>query len=243
MDWAWFFDVDGTLIELASSPTNVVVHNELPDLLAELHFLSGGAVALITGRAVADVDEFLRLPGIPVAGQHGLELRTAEGKFIAASQVEADFDAIASALQAIVARHPGLLTEFKGESVALHYRNAPHLASYAHRVMRSLRARHAPEFEIRKGKRVVELTHRTADKGIAIRTLMETEPFVDRVPVFLGDDVTDESGFSVVNDLSGFSVKVGAGRTVATHRLRNVTAVREWLRSGIRLWQTPVRKD
>lgn len=233
MDWAWFFDIDGTLVEIASSPASVVVHRELPHLIAQLHFLSGGAVSLITGRAVADVDQFLPMPGISVAGQHGLELRTADGTFIPPSSVDTHLHDVRAALEDAVTRHPGLLLEFKGESIALHYRNAPRLAGYAHRLMRSLRERHAPDFAIRKGKRVVELTHHTADKGVALRKLMKTEPFKGRIPVFLGDDVTDESGFATVNELCGISVKVGPGPTLARWRLGDVTAVREWLRSGM----------
>jgi trehalose 6-phosphate phosphatase len=86
---------------------------------------------------------------------------------------------------------------------------------------------------IRKGVRVVGVTHHTADKGEAIRKLMKTEPFKGRIPVFLGDDVTDEAGFAVVNQLSGISIKVGPGRTVAAWRLGDVSAVRQWLRSGM----------
>jgi trehalose 6-phosphate phosphatase len=233
MDWAWFFDVDGTLVEIASSPASVVVHDELPDLIAQLHFLSGGAVSLITGRAVADVDQFLPMPGISVAGQHGLQLRTADGTFVRSSSDDIDLQDVVSALEDAAARHRGLLVEFKGESVALHYRKAPHLAGYAHRLMRSLRELHAPEFAVKKGKRVVELIHNSADKGVAIRKLMKTEPFKGRIPVFLGDDVTDESGFAAVNELSGVSIKVGPGPTLASWRLNDVTAVREWLRSGM----------
>jgi trehalose 6-phosphate phosphatase len=152
---------------------------------------------------------------------------------IPASSFDTDFHDIRVALEDAAARHPGLFVEFKGESIALHYRNAPRLAGYAHRLMRSLRERHAPDFAIRKGKRVVELTHHTADKGEAIRKLMKTEPFKGRIPVFLGDDVTDEAGFAVVNQLSGISIKVGHGRTVAAWRLGDVSAVRQWLRSGM----------
>ena len=233
MDWAWFFDVDGTLVEIASSPASVVVHDELPDLIAQLHFLSGGAVSLITGRAVADVDQFLPMPGISVAGQHGLQLRTADGTFIRSSSIDTDLQDVVAALEEAAGRHRGLLVEFKGESVALHYRNAPHLAGYAHRLMRSLRELHAPDLAVRKGKRVVELIHDSADKGVAILKLMKTEPFKGRVPVFLGDDVTDESGFAVVNEMSGISIKVGPGPTLASWRLNDVTAVREWLCSGM----------
>jgi trehalose 6-phosphate phosphatase len=232
-DWAWFFDIDGTLVEIASSPGGIVVHHELPELIAQLHFLTGGAVSLITGRAIADVDRFLPMPGISVAGQHGLELRTADGTVISHPVNEAGLARVMDALGDAVGRHPGLMVEFKGRSVALHYRAAPKLAAYAHRLMRRLGAAHVPDFAVQKGKRVVELRPAALDKGAAIRELMLTEPFAGRVPVFIGDDVTDEIGFEVVNDMSGHSIKVGPGRTVARWRLTDVTAVRQWLRAGI----------
>ena len=235
MEWAWFFDIDGTLVEIASSPTSVVVHDDLPHLIAQIHSLSGGAVSLITGRAVSDVDRFFPVSELPVAGQHGREVRMSDGTFIAPPRVSGDLDSIRASLEDAAARHPGLLVEFKGESIALHYRKVPRLAGYAHRLMRSLRDRHAQDFTIRKGKRVVEIAHHTADKGLALGMLMESEPFKGRVPVFIGDDVTDESGFAVVNELSGVSIKVGPGPTLARWRLNDVATVREWLRSGIEL--------
>jgi trehalose 6-phosphate phosphatase len=233
MEWAWFFDIDGTLVEIAATPTSVVVHDDLPELIAQLHRRSGGAVSLITGRAVADVERFLSIGGMSVAGQHGIELRTADGTLIPSSSGGVDLAHMTASLEDAAARHRGLLVEFKGESISLHYRNAPRLAGYAHRLMRSLRERYAPAFTIRKGKRVVELAPDSADKGDALLKLMKTKPFKGRVPVFLGDDVTDESAFAVVNDLSGISIKVGKGPTVATWRLKDVTAVREWLRAGM----------
>ena len=233
MDWAWFFDIDGTLVEIAATPTSIVVHDELPDLIARLHQRSGGAVSLITGRAVADVERFLPIGGISVAGQHGIEVRTADGTVVPSPSGDVDLADITAALEDAAARHPGLLVEFKGESIALHYRNAPRLAGYAHRLMRSLGNRHAPAFTIRKGKRVVELAPHGADKGEALQKLMKTEPFKGRLPVFVGDDVTDEAAFAVVNELSGISIKVGKGPTVASWRLKDVTAVREWLRAGM----------
>jgi trehalose 6-phosphate phosphatase len=233
MEWAWFFDLDGTLVELASSPSSVVVHQELPELLAKVHSLSGGAVSVITGRAVADVDRFISLPEVPVAGQHGLEVRAADGTFRDIPPISGNLGEVRQALEDAVARHPGLIAEYKGESIALQYRRAPRLAGYAHRLVRSLAARHAPDFQVRKGKWVVELAHHTANKGIAIRQMMEQSPFAGRTPVFIGDDVTDEAGFAAVNKMGGVSVKVGHGRTVAKWRLRDVTAVREWIRAGL----------
>lgn len=231
--WAWFFDVDGTLIEIASTPSSVVVHDDLPHIISRLHSLSGGAVSLITGRAVSDVAQFLPLPGIAVAGQHGLEMRSARGDVSMDSSSQADFDAIESTLNDVAKKHTGLIVEHKGRSIALHYRRAPRLAGYAHRLMRELKDRHGPDLMIQKGKRVVELKPVEADKGTAISALMRVAPFKGRTPVFVGDDVTDELGFQLVNELGGYSIKVGPGRTVAKWRLRDVNEVREWLSEAV----------
>lgn len=233
MAWAWFFDIDGTLVEMASLPANVVVHHELPELITRLYHESGGAVSFVTGRAIADVDRFLPFPGIAIVGQHGLEFRRAGGISVSPPVISTHMEDVRAALCDAAARHPGLHPEFKGKSIALHYRGAPRLAGYAHRLLRSLAARHAPDFAVQKGKWVVELKLPGADKGGAIREIMLTEPFLGRQPAFVGDDITDEAGFAVVNEMFGHSIKVGPGRTTAKWRLRDVTAVREWLRSGL----------
>jgi trehalose-phosphatase len=227
--WAWFFDIDGTLVEIAPTPSSIVVHDALPHLISRLHSLTGGAVSLITGRAVSDVERFLPLPGIVVAGQHGLEMRNPEGDISVESDSGADLKSIESRLSDVAKRHTDLIVEHKGSSIALHYRQAPMLGAYAHRVMRDLRSKHAPRLMIQKGKRVVELKPAEADKGTAIKALMQTEPFRGRIPVFIGDDVTDETGFALVNGMGGHSIKVGKGRSRARWRLRDVKAVREWL--------------
>jgi trehalose 6-phosphate phosphatase len=233
LSWAWFFDVDGTLVEIAATPSSVVVRDELPHIISRLNDLSGGAVSLITGRAVADVETFLPLPGIAVAGQHGLEIKDASGEVAVTSTSRADFDAINSELTDLAKRHNGLIVEDKGESIALHYRLAPQLAGYAHRVMRALRSRYGPDLVIQKGKRVVELKPATADKASAISELMVAKPFYGRRPVFVGDDVTDEAGFRLVNELGGHSVKVGKGKSEARWRLRDVDVVRQWLSEAV----------
>jgi trehalose 6-phosphate phosphatase len=233
MDWAWFFDIDGTLVEIASAPSRIIVHDELSPTIVQLHVLTGGAVSLITGRAISDVDRFFYLPGIPVAGQHGLELRGADGETTSHPVREETLRRVRDALTDAVARHPGLVAEFKGMSIALHYRMVPGLAGYAHRLVRALRAEYAQDFVIQKGKRVVELKHAGADKGELIRRLMTTKPFKGRTPVFIGDDLTDEAGFGMVNEMSGYSIKVGPGRTSARFRLRTVTQVRQWLSAGM----------
>lgn len=231
--WAWFFDIDGTLVELAREPSGIVLEDEMARLLADLHFVSGGAVALVTGRQIADVDELLHLRGIPIAGQHGLEVRQNQ---IVRVAMEHDADQLASVvkeLEQVVARHPALLLENKDACVALHYRKAPQLGGYANRLMKSLRDRLAPDFAIQQGKRVVELKPLGRDKGHAVEHFMEEPPFKGRLPVFAGDDLTDESAFHMINRMNGHSIKIGSGPTAARWRLRDIFALREWLEAGI----------
>lgn len=168
-----------------------------------------------------------------MAGQHGLEMRNTAGDISVGSPSGADFESIESALTDAAKRHSGLIVEHKGGSIALHYRSAPRLAGYAHRLMGELRSKHAPRLVIQKGKRVVELKPVDTDKGTAIEALMATAPFKGRIPVFVGDDVTDEAGFALVNKMGGHSIKVGRGRTVAKWRLRDVDDVREWLAEAV----------
>jgi trehalose 6-phosphate phosphatase len=132
----------------------------------------------------------------------------------------------------VVRRHPRLVLEDKGLSLALHYRRAPELAGFAHRVMSALRRALGPAYCLQRGKRVVELAPAGRDKGSAIAAFMQEAPFAGRWPIFIGDDVTDEFGFRTINRLSGFSIKVGRGPTAARWRLPNVGAVRSWLEHG-----------
>ncbi|MEO8193994.1 MAG: trehalose-phosphatase [Gemmatimonadales bacterium] len=233
MGWAYFLDIDGTLTELADTLRGIVIHHDLAELIGRLRSLTGGAVALITGRTIAEVDGVISLSGFPVAGHHGLEVRTAGGKLVAHPVREGSLDELRLAAEQAVRRHDGLTVEFKGLSIALHYRQAPKLAGYSHKLMRSLRARYVPDFVLQKGKMILELRPAGRDKGGAIAELMESPPFAGRIPVFVGDDVADEAGFAIVNEMGGHSIKVGPGRTEARYRLRDVAAVRDWMARGI----------
>lgn len=231
--WAYFLDVDGTLIEFADSPDAVRIDDALLGMVARLHQACGGALALVSGRSIADLDNRLGSIRVPLAGQHGLERRSAAGRLRTHSATSAEKLLIRRSLEPAVARHPGLLLEDKGQTLALHYRQAPQLASYAHRLMHAAVEHSADRLCLQKGKFVVEIKPRGFDKGSAIEEFMAEPPFNGRAPVFIGDDVTDELGFGTVNRLGGISVKVGAGKTQARWRLRNVDAVRQWLASAL----------
>ncbi|MDE2599999.1 MAG: trehalose-phosphatase [Rhodocyclaceae bacterium] len=227
-DWAYFLDVDGTLVELAQTPGQVHVPIELKTIISLAHRCCNGALAVISGRAIRDLDLLLGLPQLPAAGQHGLEIRDAHGDTHYQSVESGGLNDIVHHLQHLQARHPGLLLEDKGATLAVHYRQAPDLGSYLSRLLKGVLALH-PGLHMQRGKFVFELKPAGFDKGTAIQKLMSLPPFAGRKPVFVGDDLTDEHGFKAINQMGGLSIKVGNGRTCAQYRLACVEAVRDWL--------------
>lgn len=228
LHWAYFLDVDGTLIEYAPTPDSILVDTELLRLITTLHRACAGAVALVSGRSLTDLNARLGMAAIPMAGLHGLEWQLTAGKIHRHPAVR-DLHAIEKALGDLQQRHDNLVIEHKGNTIALHYRNAPRLGSYLHRWVRRLVERSDLGLHIQPGKRVIEIKPAGRDKGNAIETFMTLPPFAGRKPVFVGDDLTDEHGFAMVNRVGGTSIKVGRGKSIATYRLRNVVAVRDWL--------------
>lgn len=232
--WVYFFDLDGTLLDIAPSPAEARLDQSVRDLLARLSDITGGGVVLISGRSIADIDVLFPDAELPVAGQHGLELRDHSGRHWRHELPTASLEHARERIAAAAERNPGLLLEYKGLSLALHYRAVPHLADFARNLVHEVRAELGPEYGVQEGKSVIELKPGGRDKGIAVLEFMEEEHFRGRRPVFVGDDVTDEYAFAVVNDLGGISIKVGPGPTAARWRLPDVAAVREWLRDGMR---------
>lgn len=230
--WAYFFDIDGTLVHITPTPWEVRLERELLDLIQRLHADTGGALALISGRSIADIDAMSHGARLPVAGQHGLERRDSKGRILRHHFPAERLAGARSRLAEIAGRHPGLFLEDKGLSLALHYRQVPAFGSYVHRVMRTVQAEIGPDYTVQRGKRIVEIKPSDSDKGDAVDEFMQEPPFSGRTPVFVGDDATDEYGFAVVNSLGGHSIKVGRGRSIARWRLPNVEAVRSWLEGG-----------
>jgi trehalose 6-phosphate phosphatase len=229
---AYFLDIDGTLVDFADSPGAVTIAPTLPALVDALYESSGGAVALITGRSIADANRLFPGRRVPIAGQHGHERRSARGVVTRHHVSPKTLDPARRMLGAIVARHPEMLLEDKRLTLALHYRRAPHLAGLAHRTMRAAHRSLGDHYCVHGGKCVVELAPAGRDKGLAIKAFMREAPFRGKPPVFIGDDVTDEHGFAMVNRLGGDSIKVGPGPTVARWRLPSVAAVLAWLEYG-----------
>ena len=232
-EWAFFLDLDGTLFEIRATPQAVRRAPEEVELVRRLQEAAGGAVALISGRAIAKVDDLFAPLRLAAAGQHGAERRDARGVVTRADLPAREFDLAERAIRAFAARHEGLLFEQKGLSMALHYRLAPHLAEAAHAAVREAAAALGGAVEVQGGKMVAELKPSGYDKGSAIGEFMREPPFAGRVPLFIGDDATDEHGFEVVNRLGGHSVKVGEGPSAARWRLAAPAAVRAWLTEGL----------
>lgn len=226
---AVFFDFDGTLVDLAPTPADVVVTSSLTGLLGELVRLLGGAVAVVSGRPVAEIDAFLSPMQLHVAGVHGAEWRSADGQVQRISLPP--LDAALAPIEALQARFPALHIERKPGAVALHYRQAPELEAACLDAMQDALGR-VEGMALQRGKRVVELKPRQASKAAAVRRFMEQEPFSGRRPWFFGDDVTDESAFDAIRP-TGMTVKVGVGDTVAEYRLAAPSELRRWVEQAV----------
>ena len=232
-NWAFFLDLDGTLLEIAETPDAVGIGPDEKRLVENLVAGAGGAVAVISGRALARIDQILAPLVLPAAGQHGAERRDAKGLRHRHRFPANVLRPVAVGIRSFAAQHQGLVFEDKGASVALHYRKAPQLARAAQAAMRDAAGPLGEAVEVQDGKMVVELKPAGCDKGKAIAQFMQEAPFAGRTPVFIGDDVTDEYGFRVVNAMGGHSIKVGEGPSVARWRLENPASTRAWLQAWL----------
>lgn len=226
---AWFLDVDGTLLELAPSPDEVVVGEALRCLLRGLNVATDGALAIVSGRSIDSLDRLFRPLSLAAAGQHGAELRGPRGQMQRRPVPGAAFLAARQAIMAWSGQRPGLLLEDKGQSLAVHFRLAPAWRQPLLDMLEAVVAASDGELLLQAGKMVFEVLPAGRNKGAAIGDFMLEPPFAGRLPVFVGDDATDESGFAEVNRLGGLAVKVGPGPTCAPWRLPDVPTVREWL--------------
>jgi trehalose 6-phosphate phosphatase len=230
-DVALFLDVDGTLLEIAATPAAVRVPAALRNTLHLAAKREDGALALISGRTIAELDRLFDPHVFPAAGQHGVEIRDPQGNVthpvIDASQLDEARDVLGE----LVTHYKGLLLEDKGSALALHFRQAPQHERAVMVVMVGLADQLREKFVLRDGKCVLELTPRGYSKRGAIEAFMREPPFAGRTPVFIGDDVTDEDGFEAVNALGGYSVRVGdLAATAAKFRFSSVSTVIAWLR-------------
>ncbi len=216
---AVLLDIDGTLLDLMPTPREVWVPPGLAKTLNRLHRRTGGALALVSGRSLNDIDLIFAPDQYPAVGGHGAEMRIeAEAEAVAAHAPPLDKE-LKRRLAAIAKLSPGILLEDKGYSLALHYRLAPHAEKAIYAAVSLIRADlpDAP-IEVLPGKQVCEIKHSGFTKASGVRELMSHPPFKGRKPFFIGDDVTDESVFAIMPDLDGIAFSVGRrARGVAGH--------------------------
>jgi trehalose 6-phosphate phosphatase len=230
-----FLDVDGTLIDFGPAPDAVEIDGVIMNFLQCASRALAGAVALISGRSLAQLDVLFGAARFPAAGLHGLERRDAAG-CLHVHSTEALPTALVDALGELAERHPGLLLEDKGRAVALHYRHAASLQAMLEREVELLARRHGGDgLHVQPGAYVLELKPSGITKAHAIEAFMREPPFAGRTPIFAGDDLTDLHGFDAVERLGGIAIAVGprvsAGAEVASPpELRDV--LQEFLARG-----------
>ncbi|OSN10221.1 hypothetical protein AU512_09675 [Lonsdalea iberica] len=239
-DSAFFFDIDGTLAEICARPEDASIPLPRLSLLRALFRGCDGAVGIISGRRLAEIDDLLAPLLFPAAGIHGGERRRADGT-VHRSEVNLPTE-LCLRLKYWVSQHPGTFLEAKEDTaVALHYRQCPQFEPEAARLVSAL-VEDYPQWATQQGKCVVEIKPENVNKGVALRAFMTETPFRGRTPVFVGDDLTDEQGFDAAQALGGIAIKIGAGPTCATYRLASVDAVGAWL-SCLTSYADPPRAD
>ena len=226
--WAIFLDFDGTLVDFASTPAEVLRDAGLIALLARLDAVLHGALAIVSGRSIATLDSLLAPLQLPMAGLHGLERRTADGVLHGHAGDTAWIGPLREALRHHVDAHPGLLLEDKGLSVAVHYRRAREHEAATRSLLQQLCCSLPAEIEMLEGDAVLELRPAACNKGTAVEAFMREPPFAGRRPLFIGDDITDSDAFAFVGRSGGMAIAVGE-RVPAPWHLAGPMAVREWL--------------
>lgn len=219
-DWALFLDLDGTLLDMALTPTSVVVPEGLVDVLRHLSRRLDGALAIVTGRPLEDIDRLLAPLRLPVAGNHGASGRGPDGTILALAPVAPLPPAWVAEAERVCAPWEGVIVEPKPYSLALHYRLAPAHERDVFDLLERLAAERAEDYEILTAHCAFELRPRLASKGLAVEKLMELPPFRGRFPVFIGDDVTDESGREAARQLGGIGLDVGPSFAGSPARVR-----------------------
>ena len=228
LDWCLFLDVDGTLIELTDTPSETTADPKINSLLLEIAERLGGAVALVSGRKIATLDQMFAPLKLPAAGLHGVERRRADGSIQGASFVDSQLDGARAALRAVVAEHPGTLLEDKDRTVGVHFRMAPQFEQVLRDAVIAIAKPLGSNYHIQGGKMMLEIKPRGFSKATAIQAFMKESPFKGRRPVFVGDDLTDQDGFGMVDAHGGISVGVG-DLVQGQYYLPDVAAVRGWL--------------
>lgn len=232
---ALFLDVDGTLIEFAERPDAVTLLPEVRQAIGRISDRLEGAVALVSGRPLAQLDALFAPLDLPAAGLHGHQVRDADGVVHDVTEETSTTEwlhALHQQAMRFAHGHPGVLVEDKGPSMALHWRGAPHAGEQV-RAFADRHVRGHAGYRLQPGDHVVEFVPVGSDKGRAVQRMMQQLPFRGRLPVFIGDDLTDEHGFEAANTLHGWSVLVGdRDPSTAVFQLGDIRSVHAWLREN-----------
>lgn len=229
LDWCLFLDVDGTLIELTDTPSQTSADADIKSLLRDVAERLGGAVALVSGRKIATLDQLFAPLVLPAAGLHGVERRKIDGSIQGASFIDSRLERARASLKALVEAHPGTLFEDKDRTIAVHFRTAPHFAEALRDAVIDIAKPLGTHYHIQSGKMLYEIKPRGFSKATAIQAFMKESPFRGRRPVFIGDDLTDRDGFRMAEEHGGLSIAVGDD-VQGQYYLPDVTAVRGLLR-------------
>lgn len=206
-NWALFLDIDGTLIDIAMSPDAVVVPHSLVPLLARTQAWLDGAVAIISGRPIEQIDSLMAPLILPCAGEHGAILRMADGTMEFKNQAVVPASWV-KRLQTATKDWSGVLVEKKKHGVAVHFRKCPSRESDVRTLIDNVLGGNHEEFEVLPASKAFEIRYRGVTKGNAVRRFMSQPPFAGRIPVFVGDDVTDYDGFRAAEAMGGIALDV-----------------------------------
>lgn len=204
---ALFLDFDGTLVDIAATPEEIRVPDLLVPLLADLQAALDGAIALVTGRPIDDIDRFIAPLHLSIAGVHGAEIRLLPSELVLQTADPLE-EAVLERLERVVADIAGVRLELKGASIAVHYRDVPRAAGLLEARLQSVLARDADRLVLVRGRRVFEIMPRSISKGTALTDFVAHPPFVGRRAVMIGDDVSDESAFVAAERIGGAALRV-----------------------------------
>lgn len=207
-DWALFLDIDGTLLDIAKSPDAVVVPDILVPLLGRTSRWLDGALALVSGRPLAQIDALMAPLRLPCAGEHGAILRLPDGTIETTNEQDAIPESWRTALQEATAKWKGVIVESKPFGTAVHFRLAPERKREVHDLVAHIVSENARDFEVLEARKAFEIRNRKFSKARPVTRLMSLAPFAGRVPVFIGDDVTDHDGFRAALSMGGIALDV-----------------------------------
>ena len=224
-----FVDADGTLLDIASRPESAKATSDTLEILGALYLALGGALAIVSGRRIEDIDTLFAPLRLPASGIHGAQLRRAPEHPISDAGIPDIPPSVQKIVEGVAARHAGVFVEHKQKALAVHWRAAQERETALLDELGAAVDRMEPELVILRGHCVFEVKSPSSTKGEAVRDFMETEPFAGRIPIFIGDDVTDIAGFAAVKALGGHAFSVGRKLEGADAVFKSPAEVRAWL--------------